>query len=360
MQHPRLLPHQQRLRSGRATAGAVLLTLSVAIGSCSPGDTTSDEASDPLTTATPATTAATVTTTTASASVADDHGNTDSSGNTDGSGSDEVAPVEPDAGGSTDGSGSDEVVPVEPDGDLAPRACNVDAVPPVAGFDQFYVQGCNLGGFWVVAGEGVDPAAIQQAAALADAFLGSDPILARAVVDSGVRLGVIGANQLLTDMPEYRDLPDVFPDIDWNARARGLGATAARPLVSAGEENLLCLDGDRYRGEDILLHEFAHTLHLQGLAVVDPDFDADLSAAYDTATEADIWANTYAATNPEEYWAEGVQSYFERNPTAETADGLHGPIDTRRELAAADPALFALIDEHFATVRLPPSCQDRS
>lgn len=243
-------------------------------------------------------------------------------------------------------------------GSAVDAPCTVEAVPAVAGFDPFYVQGCNLAGFWVVAGAEVDPAAVTAAAALAHAFLGPDPVLTRAVLDSGVRLGVIGADQQVTDMPEYRDLPEAFPDIDWDARARGLGATAARPLVSAGEENLLCLDGDRYRGDDILLHEFAHTLHRQGLAVVEPDFDATLEEAYDAAIAGGTWTNTYAATNPEEYWAEGVQSYFDRNLSAEVADGFHGPIDTRQELADADPTLFALIDERFGAVRLPPSCQD--
>lgn len=241
-----------------------------------------------------------------------------------------------------------------------PAPCVVESVPEVAGLDRFYTQGCNLRGFWVVAGEPVAPEAVQVAAAMADAFFIADPVLARAVIDSGVRLGVIGAEQRTTEMPEYRDLDDVFPAVDWDSRARGLGATPERPLVSAGEENILCLADDRYRGEDILLHEFAHALHLQGLAVVDPDFEPALRSAYAQALRAETWIDTYASTNAEEYWAEGVQSYFDRNAEAVPADGVHGPVDTRDELADADPALFQLIDQRFARVQLPPSCQESS
>ena len=31
-------------------------------------------------------------------------------------------------------------------------------------------------------------------------------------------------------------------------------------MTSGAEENLLCLAEDRYRGESIFLHEFAHTM----------------------------------------------------------------------------------------------------
>ncbi|MEL7209973.1 MAG: hypothetical protein AAGK32_17355, partial [Actinomycetota bacterium] len=171
--------------------------------------------------------------------------------------------------------------------------------------------------------------------------------------------GHLGGALVGADDPEYRDLNEVFPEVDWDLRARGLGATPERPLVSAGEENVLCSAGDRYLGEDILLHEFAHTLHEQGLAIVYSSFQADLVAAYDQAVAEDIWADTYAATNPAEYWAEGVQSYFDRNEESNPPNGIHGPIATRQALADADPTLFGLIDRYFAGVELPASCHER-
>ena len=63
--------------------------------------------------------------------------------------------------------------------------------------------------------------------------------------------------ELTTHLPEH-----AFLDPGYNERARGLGATVAVPLGSSAEENALCDSNDRYRGEDITVHEFAHSLHL--------------------------------------------------------------------------------------------------
>ncbi len=236
--------------------------------------------------------------------------------------------------------------------------CQPGPVPDSAGLDPFYATGCDLDGFWVVAAAAVDPAALVIAAELVSTLFADDEMLAATLRATDIRLGIIGREQRTTEMPEYRDLYEAFPGTDWDNRARGLGATLERPLVSAGEENLLCLDSDRYRGEDILLHEFAHVLHEWGYAAIDPTFQPRLETAYASAIEEGLWAETYASENPAEYWAEAVQSYFGRNLTAEPADGIHGPIDSRSELAAADPAIFALIDEKLAAASLPVSCYD--
>ncbi len=236
-------------------------------------------------------------------------------------------------------------------------ACQLRTVPQSAGLDPFYAQGCQVDGFWVVAADVVNPSAVAAAGKVVAAFFESDNRLSPALREFNIRLGIIGANQRTTEMPEYRDLYTAFPGTDWDSRARGLGATSFRPLVSAGEENVICLEGDRYRGEDILLHEFAHVLHLFGYAAIDSRFNNQLDAAYQAAMQRGTWDNTYAATNSAEYWAEGVQSYFNRNAGGETTNGIHGPIDTREELASADGPLYELISTWMSDVRLPPRCQ---
>ena len=234
--------------------------------------------------------------------------------------------------------------------------CTIEPVPPSSALDAFYSHGCLVGSFWVVAHSDVRPGAVESAGSFVAALFNHDAELATTLMDTDIRLGVIGADQRTTEMPEYRDLNTVFPDVDWDERARGLGATVARPLVSAGEENILCLASDRYVGEDILLHEFAHVLDEFGYSVIDPSFPRQVAEAYDQAMARGVWADTYSAENQSEYWAEGVQSYFNRNIGNEPADGIHGPIDTRQELAEADPGLFALIDERLGGLELPPHC----
>jgi hypothetical protein len=93
------------------------------------------------------------------------------------------------------------------------------------------------------------------------------------------------------------------------------------PTTSCAEENLLGYESDPYVGENILIHEFGHAIHQIGLASLDKTFNARLKKTYARATgELHLWSKTYAASNPDEYWAEGVQSYFDANlhPTRPT------------------------------------------
>lgn len=262
----------------------------------------------------------------------------------------------PDAGPTTTPAAPTARPTTSPEAPIPEPACVVGPVPAEAGLDAFYEQGCSIDGFWVVAAGVVSPQAVVRAGAFVAAVFAHDPDLAARIVETGIRLGVIGADQHTTDMPEYRDLPEVFPEVDWNERARGLGATVERPLVSAAEENLLCLAEDRYAGEDILLHEFSHVMHEFGYAPADPGFEILLAAAYGAALVNPAWDSTYARTDQAEYWAEAVQVYFGRNHSAEPADGVHGPLADRASLAEADPAIFTLIDGRLAGLVLPPRC----
>ena len=154
-------------------------------------------------------------------------------------------------------------------------------------------------------------------------------------------MAVMAATELITDIPEHSDLK---PKEYWDRRARGLGPTRRRPAVSCAEENLLNLKGDRYHKENILVHEFAHAIHEMGLNSIDRTFDARLREVYNGAMKKGLWKKTYAATNYKEYWAEGVQSYFDCN-APEGHD--HNGIETRPKLAKYDPELFKLIDKVF-------------
>ena len=233
---------------------------------------------------------------------------------------------------------------------LAVACPGTPALPPGLGLDAFYTKYCVADGVAILASDEVPDAALQRAQALVAAMLAPvrDDAVA-AIRDARVRVGVIGVDQVTTDLPEHADLNEVFPidGGDWDTRTRGVAATLARPLTSAAEENLLCAPGDVYAGESILVHEFAHTVHEQGVAVVDATFDGRLAAVYSDAMDADLWTDTYAATNPIEYWAEGVQSYFDVNGFADPADGVHHAVATRAELQTYDPALFALVAEVF-------------
>ena len=240
--------------------------------------------------------------------------------------------------------------------DALGTSCSVSRPPASLGLDSAYQKYCKAGGLAIVASAAVNDAAVQQAADVVRTMLSNMPEVARRLADGQVRIGIIGEHQALTDMPENRDIYRLLPGTDWNARTRGVGATPQMPLSSAGEENILCFEVDRYRGENILVHELAHTIKQMGIEGVDPTFKARTDDAYRRALAAGLWKQTYAAESPEEYWAEGVQDYFEVNASSVPANGVHNEIHTRSQLRAYDPTLFRLVDRWFKGARLATAC----
>ncbi|MBL9152355.1 MAG: hypothetical protein JNK37_07720 [Verrucomicrobiales bacterium] len=227
----------------------------------------------------------------------------------------------------------------------------------VGGIPAFYSQRIEANGYPIVASAKVDPYALKEAAYLIDLMLAKRPDVREAMIASGSRLCIHAWNEFTTDLPEFTRLGEkphpAFPGIDgkdyWDARARGLGGSATDPYCSCGEENLLAYPGDPYSTESILIHEFAHNIHLRGLNNVDPTFDDRLKAAYVAAMKRGLWKGKYAGVNHHEYFAEGVQSWFDNN---RENDHDHNHVNTRAELVAYDVGLAALCREVFGDTEL--------
>lgn len=169
-----------------------------------------------------------------------------------------------------------------------------------------------------------------------------------------VELHIIGKDQVTTDLPEWRKdkgkpLPE-YNGLTRDQRTRGMGGR----LVSCGEENLLKLDKDKYHGRDICLHEFAHAIRNCGMnAAVRNKFNGQ----YHRSLEKGLWVKGYAATNPDEFFAELTMWYF----------GTHGdmnmnppkPKNGPEGLKEYDPEAFALFDDFYqgrlAGTLLPPN-----
>jgi hypothetical protein len=222
----------------------------------------------------------------------------------------------------------------------------------LGGIPAIYTQRSDAEGFPVVASAGVNPYAVREAVSIVNQMLSQRPDVRTAMIKSGARLCILAHNEFTTDLPEWAWLADVpepgFTGIsarDYrDARARGMGGSETDPYCSCAEENLLGFEGDPYASENILIHELAHNIHLRGMSNVDPTFDTRVKAAYDTAMNEGLWKGKYASVNHHEYFAEGVQSWFDNN---RQNDHDHNHVDTRVELLEYDPRLAALCREVF-------------
>jgi hypothetical protein len=197
---------------------------------------------------------------------------------------------------------------------------------PPAGFDQFYAKYADAGGIPVIGSARVPDAAITRAAAIVTDMLSRRPDLGAELVRQGVRVGVIAEEEAITDLPEHRhwkkprrddrrltgcelkyfERIEAQSDRDyWNARSRGTGGR----FTTVGAENLLAVPGSRYFGENILVHEFSHTI-LDAIRAVDAALYGEVEAAYAAALKAGRWKGDYAAVTLTEYWAEGTQFWL--------------------------------------------------
>ena len=219
--------------------------------------------------------------------------------------------------------------------------------------DPFYAKALDAGGIAIIGSAKAPDDALDAARAIVTAMLAHRPDLARWLVAQRYRVAVMAVDEATTDLPEQRgwtrpaaDDPRltrcerlhyaerIGPLTDrqyWDARARGM----AGPLTSAGAENLLAAQGDRYHGENILVHEVAHDV-LAAIRAVDPALHARVAAAYATALAAGRWRAEYAATTIDEYWAVGTQFWFNSGRYV-AVGGAH--ILSDADLAAYDPPL---------------------
>ena len=200
---------------------------------------------------------------------------------------------------------------------------------------DFYKKHVDYKGFSILGSSKVSDEALLEARYLIDRMLCEREDILKAMIKRGCRFMVMAPTEMTTDVPEQRGLKK-DPKTNWDTRARGLGGR----LSSCGEENLLNLKGDHYNQENILIHEFNHAVHQQGLKEVDPTFDGRLRQTYQKAMAKGLWKDTYVAADPAEYWAEGAQAYFDCMRPQFGAN-------TREKLKEYDPDLFALVDEVY-------------
>jgi hypothetical protein len=218
--------------------------------------------------------------------------------------------------------------------------------------DPFYKQHVVADGVLIVGSEKVSPYALREVAYLARKVLANRPdVLKKLGETRKAYVCVMAYNEMQTDLPECRGM-----ELWWAYRARGL---AGRP-VSCGEENVLGFQGDPWQGENIFIHEFAHGFQ-DIIAGIDEKFNSRFGALYDAAKKSGRFRGYAIEGGPAEFWAEGVQAWFNCNGTIRPKSGggqssfeALGPsgehvchIRTREQLKTYLPEYAKLLDDSF-------------
>jgi len=207
--------------------------------------------------------------------------------------------------------------------------------------DPFYKQHVTVDDLLIVSSEKVRKQALDEVAYLVRKMLANRPDVLKTLAEKKAYVGVMAYNEMTTDIPECRGMGPW-----WDKRARGLGGNP----VTCAEENILSFRGDPYQGENIFIHEFGHIIH-RTLAQMDEAFNTRLKTLYQQAKQSGRF-RAYGMSNHGEFWAEGVQSWFNCNRRGGLevlgADGKHlCHINTREQMKTHMPAFAKLLDEAF-------------
>jgi hypothetical protein len=246
-------------------------------------------------------------------------------------------------------------------GACAGPAPSVAPPPARLALDPFYGKYLDAQGIPVTASARVPDAALEKARDIVEAMLSRRPDIRVQLIAMGERVGVLAEGEMLTDLPEERDLKKPalsdqrltfcerkaylqiarLTDREyWNTRARGLGG-----LYTIGAtENLLGTPGAVYFGENILVHEFSHAM-LTAIEQADPRLYREVQAAYANAKAQGLWKGSYSVNTLQEYWAEGTQFWFNSNIAYKRAPSL--VIATDQDLKRYDPKLWAALAQVF-------------
>jgi hypothetical protein len=242
----------------------------------------------------------------------------------------------------------------------------------------FYGKHVDAAGIPVLASSKVPDEALLVARDIINHMLAARADIRADIIKRGGRVDVIANSDSLLDSPEEHDrkwpwrrdwrladaerassdqpagIVSMLARPFWNRRAREEGGT----FTTCAEENLLGYPGTSEFGNNVLVHEFAHTI-LSSVRRVDPKLDEELEVAFEEATTRKMYLNArgeriYALNRIEEYWASGTQWWFWTNYSQVfVTDGVKHTVWSPDDLERYDPKLYSILSRVYADHRIP-------
>ncbi|HUD45425.1 MAG TPA: hypothetical protein VMR33_01285 [Candidatus Baltobacteraceae bacterium] len=244
---------------------------------------------------------------------------------------------------------------------------SVIAPPAKFGIDPYYTKFTWAREFPVVGSDKASDQALLKANDTIRKMFAYRHDILKALIADGVKLVVLGNEERLTDLPDYKKAPD---QTNWDGTVRMHGYTVESKALVVPEQNVLATEDDPFQGKSMVIRELAKTLYYvtalrpedtnwnnRGRDVqqyelrvkrLDERFDHRLQEIYANAMARGMWKGTPAINDRVEYWAEGVLAYFDASGAGDPPNDQPHPIITREQLRSYDPDLCALVEETMA------------
>ncbi len=214
-------------------------------------------------------------------------------------------------------------------------------------YTRFYTTKC---GILCESSDDVAESSLKAAGDMIDIMLAkTDTGITAELVKNNAKMALYGPHENAYFIPEHRNA--------WNPGmyyVEGYGGSFYNNGVSSiAERNVIrSLTGSvttAYKNENILVHEFGHSVKTMGMdAMQDKTLKNEFSALYKSRMRAGMWPNTYAASNPDEYFATMCAIWFNvMSEKPDWTDGVRCPVNTRAELKEYDPETYAFFEKIF-------------
>lgn len=240
---------------------------------------------------------------------------------------------------------------------------SVGLPPAKLKIDPYYTKFTWAREFTVVGSKQVSDAAMLKANDTIRKMFAYRHDILKAMIADGVRLVILGPREQLSDLPEFKTAKTSVDLVRFNEYSE------SNRLVVVPEENVLQSSEEPFTGKNLVVSLFAKALyHVTAKRPVDPEFDKRrdkqqyelrvkrldiefdkrLEKTFGDAKSKSLWRGTAASRDRVEYWAAGVEAFFDATGSGTPPIGADRPITTRETLKSYDADLFTLVDETFA------------
>jgi hypothetical protein len=211
----------------------------------------------------------------------------------------------------------------------------------------FYKKFINVGGIPIASSASPSDKSLFQAAKWTCNLISlAKPQVVQGLIQAYSKITVIGTNEQILQVPEYMQEDPLINEL------RAFGGSKDSPTTITAEENLMCSGQDPFISECKLLHQFGG--HAMSMLSGNNTFLDELDSTYSSAMQKGLWGNTISSESEQEYFAEGVESWFDCNK--QSLDSDHNGINTREKLKIYDVGLSRLLTDFYGDMPIRYSC----